>query len=399
MEYYSQKAAETFPYTPGERPERSSIKINTNENPYAPSPEAIAAAREVMGGGRGSRNAAGAAEVSESGRADGAAGTDLRLYPDPESDEVRQAVVEGEREAGGIRLDPENVFVGNGSDDVLSICFQAFFPPVGAEGKALLFPDLSYSFYPVYANLYGVPYRKVPVNERFEIDSRDYMTPNAGILFPNPNAPTGIYKPVSEMESLLEYTLHKSLVVVDEAYIAFVGDAGSYHNHGRVSAASLISRYPNLLVVRTLSKSHALAGLRVGYALGRPHLIEGLTRIKNSINSYPVGILAQKIAAAALQDTAYYAQTTARIVATRERVTQRLTRMGFRVLPSSANFVLAAHAKVAAQDLYQLLGEKGIWVRYFNMPRIDNFIRVSMGTDEEMDIFLERVQRIVEGEA
>jgi histidinol-phosphate aminotransferase len=380
MEYYSQKAAGISPYTPGDQPEGPAVKIKTPDNPYPPSPAARAAACEVVGGL-------------------GAAGAALRLYPDPDSAEVRRAVVDAEGE-GGIRLEPENVFIGNGSDDVLAICFQAFFPPAGAEDQPLLFPDLCYSFYPVYANLYGVSYREVPVTARFAIDSDDYKVPNAGILLPNPNAPTGIYKPLAELEPLLTWTRHKSLVVVDEAYIAFVGDAGTARGAlARVSAASLIGRYPNLLVVRTLSKSHALAGLRVGYALGHPHLIEGLMRIKNSVNSYPVGLLAQKIAAAALRDTAYYARTTARIVATRERVAQRLTEMGFMVLPSGANFVLASHRTVRAKRLYQLLGEQGIWVRYFNRPRVDHFLRVSVGTDEEMDVFLERVGEILEREA
>ncbi|MCL1792212.1 MAG: aminotransferase class I/II-fold pyridoxal phosphate-dependent enzyme [Peptococcaceae bacterium] len=357
MEYYSQKAAGITPYTPGERPVKPLVRINTNENPYPPSPDALAAACGVAA---------------------------LRLYSDPDAMEVRQAVVSAEK-ATGVALGAENVFVGNGSDDVLSMCYQAFFPPVGAEDKPLLIPDISYSFYPVFANLYGVAYQEEPLDEKFAVVSAGYLRPNAGVVFANPNAPTGIYKPLEEIVPILEYCLHRSVVVVDEAYIAF----------GGVSAATLLSRFPNLLVVRTLSKSHALAGLRVGYALGHPDLIEGLKRIKDSVNPYAVDYIAQKTAAAALRDVAYCAGITARILATRERVAQRLREMGFEVLPSSTNFLFVTHEGVDARRLYEGLADGGIWVRYFDMPRIKNFIRVSVGTDEEMDVFLERLARLL----
>jgi histidinol-phosphate aminotransferase len=362
LEYYSKTAAGISPYTPGERPERPLIKINTNENPYPPSPAALTAACE----------AAGSTDNPSA----------LRLYSDPDGLEVRQAVVAAEK-AAGVVLTPENVFVGNGSDDVLSMCFQAFFPPAGAEDKPLLFPDISYSFYPVYAKLYGVAYQEEPLDEGFAVSNAGYLRPNGGVLLANPNAPTGIYKPLAEIEPILSYCLHKSVVVVDEAYIAF----------GGVSAATLLPRFPNLLVVRTLSKSHALAGLRVGYALGHPYLIEGLTRIKNSVNPYAVGYLAQKTAVAALLDVGYCAAMTARIVATRERVAQSLARMGFVVLPSAANFLFVTHERVEARQRYERLGAEGIWVRHFDQPRIKNYIRLSIGTDEEMDVFLQRVER------
>jgi histidinol-phosphate aminotransferase len=370
--YYSRKASEISPYTPGEQPERPHIKINTNENPYPPSPLAMAAAREAIG-------------------VDGAA---LRRYSDPESSEVRQAVADAEK-AAGADLGPENVFIGNGADDVLSMCFQAFFPPAWIPEEAgdgdVLIPDLTYTFYQVYGNLYNAAFRLVPLNDAFEIATADYLIPNGGVIFANPNAPTGIYKPLAEIEPILEYNLGKSVVVVDEAYIAFGGSGAT----STASAALLVPRYPNLLVVRTLSKSHALAGLRVGYALGQPSLIQGLNRIKDSVNPYAVDYLAQKIAAAALKDQAYYAGITERVVATRERVAQGLRSIGFTVLPSSANFVLAVHPEKEGREIYRQLSEEGIWVRHFEGPRISPYIRVSIGTDEEMDVFLESCRRII----
>jgi len=339
MNFLSKRAEQLTPYTAGEQPKgRTFVKLNTNENPYPPSPAihpAIARAAEQ-----------------------------LRLYPDPVSSELREAIASGEK------LDPACVFCGNGSDEVLSLSFYAFFD----GDRPLLFPDVTYSFYPVYAGFYGLPVRRMLLNERFEIEPEDYLQPASGVIFPNPNAPTGIELGQDAIRRLLEY--HSGRVVaVDEAYVAF----------GAASAASLIDRYPNLLVLRTFSKSHSLAGLRVGYALGQPHLIEGLVRVKDSFNSYPVDRIAAAAARAAILDTAYYAGINAKVAATRDRFSRQLAELGFTVPPSKANFVFATHPQANAATLLRELKERGILVRHFALPRIDNFLRISIGSDEDMD--------------
>jgi len=336
--YWSDVVGKLTPYVPGEQPKLANIvKLNTNENPYGPSPRAIEAIR-------------------------GEVGEDLRLYPDPEAELLKQAVAK----AHG--LDVRQVFVGNGSDEVLAHAFLALLK----HPRPILFPDITYSFYPVYCGLYGVDYRTVPLSETFEIRIDDYRQANGGIIFPNPNAPTGCLLGLADIERLLAAN-SQSVVVVDEAYIAF----------GGASAIPLIARHPNLLVVQTLSKSHSLAGLRVGFALGHASLIEALERVKNSFNSYPLDRLAIAGASAAIADTAHFEQTRKAVIASRERLTRQLAQLGFEVLPSQANFIFIHHPLHDAAELAQALRERSIVVRHFRQPRIDRFLRVTVGTDEQ----------------
>lgn len=348
--YWSSIVKNIKPYVPGEQPkDRKYIKLNTNENPYPPSPGAIEAIRAATNG-------------------------TLRLYPDPSCDELRETI------AGAFGLKRENVFTGNGSDELLAFCFPAFFEP---EGKPILFADITYSFYPVYAEFFRTPYKLITVDDDFNVPLEGYFQENGGILIANPNAPTGKGLSPDDIAKILKKN-EESVVVVDEAYIDF----------GGVSAFGLISRYPNLLIIRTLSKSHSLAGLRVGFAMGRPGLIEGIIRVKDSINSYTVDRLAQAGAREAIRDESYFQETRAKIMKTRERVSARLQAMGFRIIPSQANFIFISHAELHGRKLFQRLREEGILVRYFDKPRIDNYLRVSIGTDEEMDCFLAAVERI-----
>ena len=327
------------PYVPGEQPKLANlVKLNTNENPYGPSPKVLEALR---------------AEAADS----------LRLYPDPNSDRLKQAI------AHYHGLQPANVFVGNGSDEVLAHVFQALLK----HEQPILFPDITYSFYPVYCGLYGIAYETLALTDSFEIRVDDYLRPNGGIIFPNPNAPTGRALGLLEIERLLQAS-PDSVVVVDEAYIDFGGE----------SAVGLVNRYPQLLVVHTLSKSRSLAGLRVGYAVGHADLVEGLTRVKDSFNSYPLDRFAQAGAVAAMQDREYFEQTCRKVVATREQMVSDLAALGFEVLPSAANFVFARHAQRDGAELAAGLRERGIIVRHFRNPaRIAQFLRISVGTDAE----------------
>jgi histidinol-phosphate aminotransferase len=349
--YWSKVAAGLTPYVPGEQPKLPGlVKLNTNENPYAPSPKALAALRD---------------EVGES----------LRLYPDPNCDRLKQAI------AAFDQVTPDQVFVGNGSDEVLAHAFLALLK----QAQPLLFPDISYSFYPVYCSLYGIEYRQVPLTESLEIRVDDYLQPNGGIIFPNPNAPTGRPLALAEIERLLRAN-EGSVVVVDEAYVDF----------GAESVAGLIRRYPQLLVVRTLSKSHSLAGLRVGYALGDAALIEALTRVKDSFNSYPLGRFAIAGAAAALEDRAYFEQTTARVIASRNRLVAELAGLGFEVLPSAANFVFARHGRFGGAELAASLRARSIIVRHFSKPaRIAPFLRISVGTDAQCAALIAALKAIL----
>jgi histidinol-phosphate aminotransferase len=350
--YWSQTVRNISPYVPGEQPkDRKYIKLNTNENPYPPSAKAIEAIRDA---------------VNET----------LRLYPDPSSEELRETI------ARTFSLKKENVFVGNGSDEVLAFCFPAFFEPAGLP---VLFAEITYSFYPVYAALFNTPYRLIPMDDEFNVPVEGYFQENGGILIANPNAPTGKGLPLEGIQKILQRNAG-SVVIIDEAYVDFGGH----------SAAGLIETYPNLLVIRTLSKSHSLAGLRVGYALGGNDLIEGITRVKDSVNSYTVDRMAQAGAREAIKDVACLQETLSKIIQTRERVSAGLMDMGFHVIPSQANFIFVSHAQFPAVDLFQSLREKGILVRYFNKPRIDNYLRVTIGTDEEMDRFLEAIAVICE---
>jgi histidinol-phosphate aminotransferase len=326
------------PYVPGEQPKMARlVKLNTNENPYGPSPKALEAMR---------------AELNDN----------LRLYPDPNSDRLKQAVAEY------YGVTPAQVFVGNGSDEVLAHIFHGLFQH---DRGPLLFPDVSYSFYPVYCGLYGIPFEQVALDEQFQIRIADYAKPNAGIIFPNPNAPTGCLLPLQAIEQLLQAN-RDSVVVVDEAYIDFGGE----------TAISLVGRYDNLLVTQTLSKSRSLAGLRVGLAVGHPDLIEALERIKNSFNSYPLDRMAIVGAAAAFEDQAYFEETCRKVIDSREALVEQLVAKGFEVLPSAANFIFARHPQQDAAQLAARLREQGVIVRHFKQERIAQFLRITIGTPE-----------------
>ncbi|MBC3951513.1 histidinol-phosphate transaminase [Pseudomonas folii] len=332
------------PYVPGEQPKLTKlVKLNTNENPYGPSPKALAAMR---------------AELTD----------DLRLYPDPNSDLLKQAV------ATYYGVQTSHVFLGNGSDEVLAHVFNAFFQ----HGKPLLFPDISYSFYPVYCGLYGIEFDAVALDEQFQIRVSDYARPNGGIIFPNPNAPTGCVVALDAVEQMLKAS-PDSVVVVDEAYIDFGGE----------TAISLVERYPNLLVTQTLSKSRSLAGLRVGLAIGHPDLIEALERVKNSFNSYPLDRLAIVGAAAAFEDREHFDFTRNAVIASREALTAELQTLGFEVLPSAANFIFARHPQHDAAGIAAKLREQGVIVRHFKQERIAQFLRISIGTPEQNQALLD----------
>jgi histidinol-phosphate aminotransferase len=301
---------------------------------------------------------------------------DLRLYPDPNGERLKQAV------AAFYGVQAGQVFVGNGSDEVLAHAFYGLFQ----HEQPLLFPDVTYSFYPVYCGLYGIRYETVALNDDFQIDVADYQRPNGGIIFPNPNAPTGCLLPLDAIERLLAAN-PDSVVLVDEAYVDF----------GGVSAIALVDRYPNLLVTQTLSKSRSLAGLRVGIAVGHPDLIEALERIKNSFNSYPLDRIAIAGAAAAFDDREYFRQTCEQVIASRESLVQAMQGLGFEVLPSAANFVFARHAQRDAAELATALREQGVIVRHFKLARIDQFLRITIGTPEQNQALLDALDGALGG--
>lgn len=351
--FWSELVHTLTPYVPGEQPRiEGLVKLNTNECPYGPSPAVLSAIAAEVGDG-------------------------LRLYPDPQGLALKQAA------ARLHSLKPEQVFVGNGSDEVLAHVFAGLLK----HEAPLLYPDISYSFYPVYAKLYGITAREVPLTDdfRLSVDALLAAGPNGGIIFANPNAPTGIALPLAEIERLLQGN-RDSVVVVDEAYVDFGGE----------SAAALVDRYPNLLVVCTLSKSRALAGLRVGYALGQAELIEALVRVKDSFNSYPLDRLALAGGVAALDDVEGFAQLRDRIVATRERLRSELARRGADVLPSSANFVFARFPGHDAATLAAGLRDRRVLVRHFRKPeRIAPFLRISIGTDAQIDTLLQALDELL----
>lgn len=342
--FWSPFVRDLVPYVPGEQPKLTRlVKLNTNENPYAPSPRAIEAMR---------------AEVNDN----------LRLYPDPNSDLLKQSV------ARYYGVEANHVFLGNGSDEVLAHAYHAFF----LQEKPLLFPDISYSFYPVYCGLYGVEHEAVPLDEQFQIRAQDYTRPNGGIIFPNPNAPTGCLMALEAVEEILNAN-PDSVVIVDEAYIDFGGQ----------TAIRLVDRYPNLLVTQTLSKSRSLAGLRVGLAVGHPDLIEALERVKNSFNSYPLDRMAIVGAAAAFDDREYFEKTCSLVIASREKLVEQLQGKGFEVLPSAANFIFARHPKHDAAGLAAKVREQGVIVRHFKQERIAQFLRITIGTPEQNQALIE----------
>jgi histidinol-phosphate aminotransferase len=342
--FWSEAIKTLKPYVPGEQPKQGEIiKLNTNENPYPPSPKAI----EVLSHFPTER---------------------LRLYSDPDCTQLKQTL------AHHFNVDMGNVFVGNGSDEVLAHTFMAFF----RQPQPLLLPTMTYSFYDVYCDLFDIESKHIPLSDSFEIDLQEYRQANGGIIFANPNAPTGIALPLIDIEALLQDNT-ETVVVVDEAYVDF----------GAESAVNLVNKYPNLLVVHTLSKSRSLAGMRVGYAIGSKELIDGLERVKNSFNPYPLDMLALASASAAIEDTDYFEQTVQQIMTDRDWTTEQLESLGFNVLPSSTNFVFTSHKKLSGDELMQHLRNQNILVRHFTKPGIENFLRITIGTREEMQTMVD----------
>jgi len=348
--YWSQIVRELEPYVPGEQPKNQHfIKLNTNENPYPPSPRVIAAIKA-------------------------ATDSSLRRYPDPNCDDLKHSIAKYHD------LDHDQVFVGNGSDEVLALAFISFFK----QQEPILFPDITYSFYIVYCRFFEIACERIPLTGDFDISLSDYERPNGGIIFANPNAPTGKLLTLDKIEALLNQN-RDSVVIVDEAYIDFGGE----------SAVALIGDFPNLLVIHTLSKSRSLAGLRVGAAMGPVELIDGLERAKNSFNSYPLDRLALVGAVEALRDSEYFRSTCKKVIQTREWTAAELTKLSFEMVPSTANFIFVKHPRIPAETLFSQLREQNILVRYFDKPRINEFLRVTIGTDEDMQTFVQALSRMV----
>lgn len=354
MEYlWKENLRKITPYVPGEQSRESDIvKLNANENPYPPSPKAI----EVMKSFDGDR---------------------LRLYPNVNSFELKEAL------AKYYNVSIENVFVGNGSDDVLAIAFQSFFN----SDKPIVYPDLTYSFYPVWCDLFKILYKNYPVGDDFRINAEDYKEPNGGVVIPNPNAPTSIGEGTDFVEKIMEYN-QDSVVIIDEAYVDF----------GGASSVELTKRYKNLLVTGTFSKSRSLAGLRIGFAIGDSELIGVMEAVKNSYNSYTVDALSIAMGTASLNDDKYFKETCKKIISTRERLTGEMRKLGFKVLDSSANFIFAARDDICVKDMFEYLKENKVFIRYFSLPRIDNYVRISIGTDREIDILLEKIKEYLANE-
>lgn len=349
--FWSEMVKRCDPYVPGEQINRQNIlKLNTNENPYPPSPMAINAIQD---------------ELNQK----------LNLYPSPAVDRLRNEA------AAYYGLAKENIFAGNGSDEVLAFSFMAFFEP----GRKICFPAISYSFYPVYAKLFDIPYEEIELNRDFSLPAEAFFQSEGGVIFPNPNAPTSIYLELDAIKDIAENNPDQ-IVIIDEAYIDFAAE----------SAVSLVNFYNNVLVVQTMSKSRSLAGLRVGFAIGNPDLIEALFRIKDSFNSYTIDRLAIAGAAAAMKDVEYFKTTTQKIIRTREWTAAEMKLRGFHVLPSAANFIFACHYNKKASDLYSRLKSENVLVRHFNKPEIDNFLRITIGTDEDMELFFRKLDAIIE---
>ena len=336
--YWSDLVSQLKPYIPGEQPDIANItKLNTNENPYGPSPQVASAIQKLLN-------------------------EDLRLYPPPNADGLRQVI------ANYYQLDPKQVFLGNGSDEVLAHIFNGLLQ----KSEPLLFPDISYSFYPVFCQLYGISFEQIPLAKDLSLAVEDYNRPNGGIIFPNPNAPTGRLLGLDAIEELLKDN-PDSVVVVDEAYIDFGGE----------TAVPLIELYANLLIVQTMSKSRSLAGMRIGYAMGSADLIEGLERIKNSFNSYPLGHLPIAAGIAAFKDQEYFEDTCQRVIDSRDRLTNNLHNLGFEVVPSAGNFIFVRHVERPAEELALSLRQNGIIVRHFKQSRIEQFLRITIGTEKQ----------------
>ena len=338
------------PYVPGEQSkDKDIVKINANENPYPPSPKA--------------------AEVLKSFDTN-----KLRFYPSANSTKLKEAI------AKYYKVDVSNVFVGNGSDDVLAVAFQSFFN----SEKPIVYPDLTYSFYPVWCSLFGIKYKNYPVGDDFRINPEDYKEKNGGVVISNPNAPTSLGEGLDFVEKILNYN-QDSVVVIDEAYVDF----------GGTSSVPLINKYENLLVTGTFSKSRSLAGLRIGFAIGSKALIDVMEAVKNSYNSYTVDSLSIEMGAASIKDDEYFKSTCKKVIKTRERVTLELEKLGFDVLDSQTNFIFATHNKHNMKSLFEYLKTQKVFIRYFSLPRIENYVRITIGTNEEMDIFLEKTKEFI----
>lgn len=352
MPAWEKNVRKVIPYTPGEQPDRPDIiKLNTNENPYPPAPGVGQALQQL----------------SEDS---------LRRYPDPSAGILVKAIAEY------YQVPANQVFAGVGSDDVLAMSFLTLFN----SGRPILFPDITYSFYDVWANLYGIPFECQPLNEKFEINPLDYQKECGGIVIANPNAPTGTQLKLSQIEEIVAKK-PEIIVIVDEAYIDF----------GGTSALSLLPKYDNLLVVQTFSKSRSLAGMRIGYAMGNPKLIQYLNDAKYSFNSYTMNVAALAAGVASVRDEAYFTQTLEKVIHTREWVKTELSRLGFAFSDSKANFIFATHGQIAAKSLYEALKEANIYVRYFEKPRIDNYLRITIGTEREMKELIRFIEKYVRG--
>lgn len=353
MRFWSPEVRDLEPYVPGEQPKiQNLLKLNTNENPYPPSPKVVDAVQAVL-----------------THQADA-----LRLYPDPDATALKQAIAKQQN------VDVSQVFVGNGSDEVLAHIFKAFF----IQQEPILYPDITYSFYPVYSQFFGVQTKQIPLNEKFEIDISDYEQENGGIIITNPNAPTSIALGLDKIEQVLKANPNR-VIVIDEAYVDF----------GAESAVELVSRYENLVVCQTTSKSRSLAGLRVGFAIAQAHLIAALEAVKNSFNSYPIDRFAIAAAVASFEDQDYFQEQCEKVIASREKLVANLTELGFKVLPSKANFIFATHSLHDAAQLAEKLREQGIIVRYFNKPRINQFLRITIGTDEQNQRLVDTLKMLI----
>lgn len=338
------------PYVPGEQSkDKDIVKINANENPYPPSPKAIEALKSF--------------DTNK-----------LRFYPSANSTKLKEAI------AKYYKVDVSNVFVGNGSDDVLAVAFQSFFN----SEKPIVYPDLTYSFYPVWCSLFGIKYKNYPVGDDFRINPEDYKEKNGGVVIPNPNAPTSLGEGLDFVEKILDYN-QDSVVIIDEAYVDF----------GGTSSIPLIDKYENLLVTGTFSKSRSLAGLRIGFAIGSKALIDVMEAVKNSYNSYTVDSLSIEMGAASIEDDEYFKSTCKKVIKTRERVTLELKKLGFDVLDSQTNFIFVTHNKHNMKSLFEYLKTQKVFIRYFSLPRIENYVRITIGTNEEMDIFLEKTKEFI----
>ncbi len=339
------------PYVPGEQSkEQNIVKINANENPYPPSPQVQKAINDFNCG-------------------------KLRFYPDANATDFKTAVAEF------YELEAENVFLGNGSDDVLALAFQAFFN----SDLPIAFPDITYSFYPVWCRLFEIPFKTFPLGSDFRINPEDYRAESGGVVIPNPNAPTSLGEGKAFIEKLMDYN-RDCIVIIDEAYVDF----------GGYSSAELVKKYDNLLVTGSFSKSRSLAGMRIGYALGSKELIGILEAVKNSYNSYTVSSIAMAAGTAAIKDKEYFYTTVAKVITTRERVKTELEALGFEVLDSQTNFLFATHGKYSMRDYFEWLKGQKVFIRYFNLPRIDNYVRITVGTNEEMDIFLAKTREYID---